>query len=478
MNHIFISDTVPEQEKKQFELLFKVLDYDEENSTATICNRDGVIVAASQIFFEGDGFSAKDWVGKSIYDLQKGNFYKPSIAARVLKDKRRMTLIHKNPSGRDVITTSVPIFEDGTDEIKYVVSFAAINIQNEYGIQEQVNDLKNKLKEYKKKLCELEGEKLNPKELMIFGRKMQQIKETCEHIAKVDANILITGESGVGKNVIAKFIHERSNRHKESFVEINCGAIPENLIESELFGYEKGAFTGASDSGKKGLIEMANGGTLFLDEIGELPMSTQTKLLSTIQTKKVLKIGSTKEITVDFRLIAATNKDLKDEIEQKRFREDLFYRLNVIPIFIHPLRERRDEIEYMTQYFLDKFNRKYEVEKHLSEKTMLTFLDYYWPGNIRELENLIERLVVITKGNEIEYGFMQDEVSSCGLSTENAGAEIDCQTLHELMEQYERNIILQAYQKLGSSVRVGKALGIAQTTASKKIRQYSTQRET
>ena len=469
MDRIFVSHAINNNVKEQFEILFKVLDFDEDIGGATVCDSNGVILAVSQSFLGDLEIDAQKWIGKTVYDLEKENIYKPSVSARVLKEKRRMTLIHKNHVGKDIITTSVPIFKEGTDIIKYVVSFAAVNIQNEYGINKQINDLKDKLNEYKKKIDQLNDEKESHKGLIIFGKKMQQVKETCEHIAKIEANVLITGESGVGKNVVAKFIHNNSNRAKKNFLEINCSSIPENLIESELFGYEKGSFTGASDTGKKGLIEMATGGTLFLDEIGELPLNIQSKLLSVIQSKQVLKIGATKANVVDFRLITATNKNLMEEIASKKFREDLYYRLNVIPIHIDPLRERRDEIEYMTKYFLDIFNKKYSVDKRLSNGTMHSFIYYNWPGNVRELENLVERLVVITKGDtihyECDYG-IQDQMAVYG------DCDFGGKNLKEIMENYEKQVIMQSYSKYRSSVKVGRDLGIGQTTASKKIRKY------
>jgi two-component system nitrogen regulation response regulator NtrX len=232
---------------------------------------------------------------------------------------------------------------------------------------------------------------------------IQKIRELILKAAPTDTTVLIQGESGVGKEIVAKLIHLYSKRAKEAFIEINCAAIPETLIESELFGYEKGAFTGAQ-SFKKGKLELAHKGTLFLDEIGDLSLDAQAKLLRVLQEKRFERLGSNKSIEIDVRIISATNKDLLKEIQKGKFREDLFFRINVFPIFIPPLRERKEDIPILVEEFLEEFSYKIGCEKKIIKSDALeALMEYDWPGNVRELKNFIERLVIISSSSEISY---------------------------------------------------------------------------
>jgi Nif-specific regulatory protein len=228
------------------------------------------------------------------------------------------------------------------------------------------------------------------------SKPILEIVETIKNIAPTPATVLLLGESGVGKELFAKTIHKFSDRADKPFIKINCAAIPEDLLESELFGYEKGAFTGAYTT-KKGKFELANGGTIFLDEIGDMPISLQAKILRVLQEKEVERIGSAKPIKVDVRVIAATNKNLEDMVNQGTFREDLYYRLNVIPVYIPPLRERKEDIPVIINYFINKFNKEYGKQVVISEELMQLFLEYEWPGNVRQLQNTIERMVILSK---------------------------------------------------------------------------------
>ncbi len=260
------------------------------------------------------------------------------------------------------------------------------------------------------KLALLEEENRRLRENIFGGVKLsgvsqaiQKIKELIVKVAPMDTTVLIQGESGVGKEVVAKLIHLYSKRAKEAFVEINCAAIPETLIESELFGYEKGAFTGAQIS-KKGKLEIAHKGTLFLDEIGDLSLDAQAKILRVIQEKRFERLGSNKPIEIDVRIISATNKDLVREIKNGNFREDLYFRINVFPIYIPPLRERKEDIPILVEEFLEEFSYKIGTEKKVLKKDALeALMEYDWPGNIRELKNFIERLVIMSPSVEIKY---------------------------------------------------------------------------
>jgi len=238
---------------------------------------------------------------------------------------------------------------------------------------------------------------------MIYkSEKMRSLMATLDRVSKMDTTILVTGESGTGKELVMRSIHEISNREKNAFISVNCGALPESLFESELFGYEKGAFTGA-DQRRIGLFESARGGTLFLDEIGEMPLKMQIKLLRVLQEKRIRRVGGTEEIAVDFRLLAATNRDLERDVAEGLFREDLFYRINVIPIKLPPLRERREDIIPLLRFFMEKFSRQCGEEIKEMTPEALAILDRYaWPGNVRELENTVERIVALTPGKTVD----------------------------------------------------------------------------
>jgi len=305
----------------------------------------------------------------------------------------------------------------------------------------------------------------------IAGSKaMRRVVSLVQKVAKVDSNILIMGETGVGKEMAARSVHNCSRRMDGPFIKLNCGAIPEHLLESELFGYESGAFTGAKKEGKIGLIELADCGTLLLDEVADLPITMQVKLLRVLEERLVMRVGGTKSKKVDFRLIAATNKNLEQMVKKQKFREDLFYRLNVIPVVIPPLRERKEDIIPFILFFLDKFNKKYDMAKEISPEVIQSLLKYEWPGNIRELENTIERLMVTTDSNIIQIeemkqntginivGSFEDEKSSKALGT--------------VLEETERNLIYQAFRNCKTTREMADVLGISQSAVVRKIKKY------
>ncbi|MGE5702660.1 MAG: sigma-54 interaction domain-containing protein [Clostridia bacterium] len=305
-------------------------------------------------------------------------------------------------------------------------------------------------------------------ELVWHSDKMKQILFIIEQVTQVDSTVLLLGESGVGKSAIAKAIHQLSLRKDKPFISVNCGALPENLIESELFGYESGSFTGGKKGGQAGLFEAAHTGTIFLDEIAELPYSAQSKLLEVLQENTFRRVGGVKKIEVDVRVIAATNKVLPTLIRQQRFREDLFYRLNVVPLEIPPLRERKEDIPLLTHYFLDKFNLKYKKSRRISAQSLERFTKHNWPGNIRELENLIERMVV----TDVEpTGTAEVEKEP---APEPPGLHITgIMPLKQAKRQLEKELVCRAYQELGSTYKAARVLGVDQSTIVKKLKEYN-----
>ena len=333
------------------------------------------------------------------------------------------------------------------------------------------------LKEFRDKINKLSGSEkhINCDDIIGSSEKVLKLKETIKKISSSTSTILITGESGTGKEMIARAIHNEGNRSKSPFVAINCAAIPESLLESELFGYVKGAFTGADPMGKMGKFELANKGSIFLDEIGDMPLFLQTKLLRVLQERKVTRIGSNTDIDIDVRVIAATNKDLMNMIEEKKFREDLYFRLNVIPVESPPLRDRVQDIRMLTEYFLDKylnlFNKRFR-KIQIDQDLMDIFYSYDWPGNIRELENTMEFMVNMIKSDGvISKDILPQNILSERLKKDNVNTEI--YTLKEL----EKKAIYDALNICGWSTEGKKVaslkLGIGIATLYRKIEEYN-----
>jgi transcriptional regulator with PAS, ATPase and Fis domain len=296
------------------------------------------------------------------------------------------------------------------------------------------------------------------------SRKMQEIYDLVQRIAPYPTSILLTGPSGSGKEVIANLIHQFSDRKDRPFIKVDCGAIPEPLLESELFGYEKGAFTGANREGKMGLLEMANGGTILLDEIGELPFSLQVKLLRVLQEKQIRRIGGNRLQKLDIRILSATNQDLKKRMQEGKFREDLYYRLQVIEIAVPPLAERREDIEVLIDHFFHLFCRKFRIEKQLSSDTIEVLKNYDWPGNVRELKNLMENLIVSVPFTVIEPSHLPPHL--------HRPCQDPGQSLKERVLEYEKRLVREAIEKHGSIRMAAQELGIDHSTLLKKMKRW------
>uniref|UniRef100_A0A831XF22 Sigma-54-dependent Fis family transcriptional regulator n=1 Tax=Geobacter metallireducens TaxID=28232 RepID=A0A831XF22_GEOME len=304
-----------------------------------------------------------------------------------------------------------------------------------------------------------------------------QLQEQVRRVAATNASVLITGENGTGKELVARAIHHWSPRKEKPFVEINCAAIPEELIESELFGHEKGAFTGAVAQ-KKGKFDLAAGGTIFLDEIGDMSLKTQAKVLRILQERKFERVGGTRTIEVDVRIVAATNKDLPGEIRSGHFREDLFYRLNVVPFTVPPLRERRDDIPLLVDHFLAIFARREGQErKRMLPETVEILKGYDWPGNVRELRNIIERLVIMTPGKVITPDQVPDSIGGAAAGRtghgNHPGGPLEISSLREAREEFEREFILQKLEEHGWNIsRTAEAIELERSNLYRKMKSY------
>ncbi|ENY8779602.1 sigma-54 interaction domain-containing protein, partial [Clostridioides difficile] len=358
-------------------------------------------------------------------------------------------------------------------------------------IKNKLEDTKKQVKKYKSEVETLYRTALRIEDTVIMdGIVMRPIINTVNHVSKTDVSVLLLGESGTGKSSLARYIHHNSNRSNGPFITINCATISPQLLESELFGYTSGAFTGASTKGKVGLVELANGGTLFLDEIGDIPQNLQAKFLQLIQDRTFTPVGSLKNKKVDIRIISATNVDLVSKVKEKKFREDLYYRLNVIEIKLPPLRERRDNLVEIIKYYFNRYSSDFNLNKTISKEAMDAIANYRFPGNIRELQNIIQKILltctdnhitiddlpnILTKnihitnnGNKTHISQINKVIISDSKSTNYKNKNFDT-----LIKEYEKNIILDAYEKFGSSYKVAKHLEISQSKANRLIRKYT-----
>ena len=300
---------------------------------------------------------------------------------------------------------------------------------------------------------------------------MERTIEIAKKIAQTDAPCLILGETGTGKNLLAKYIHQNSSRKDNVFLTINMASMNPNLIESELFGYDKGSFTGANKEGKPGLFKIANGGTLFLDEIGELPAPLQAKFLHVLQENEFTPIGGTTPIKTDIRIISATNQDLESQIKEGTFRRDLFYRLNIFELTLPPLRERDEDINFLISYYLDVFNLKYKKSCNISQGALNSLCSYEWPGNIRELSNIIERSVVIAENDFIQERDLPEylHIYEGSQLTRNI---LECGDFNKILEAYKAEVVQYYYSKAQSSRKLAKVLNISPSTAGRLIQKY------
>ncbi|WP_051331043.1 sigma-54 interaction domain-containing protein [Aneurinibacillus terranovensis] len=411
------------------------------------------------------GFKAEEMIGKSVYELEENNIFNPSLTRLVLEHKEKVSIVQNTTTGRKLLATGIPILDDAGN-ISRVVT-ASRDITEIERLRKELDETRTLLVRFKEQLEEM-SPRSDEKKLVYESQNMKNVMTQAKIVAEVDSTVLITGESGVGKEEVAEYIHRNSNRADKAFIKINCGSIPETLIESELFGYEKGAFTGASPKGKIGLIEAAHKGTLFLDEIGDLPLTLQVKLLRVLQEREMTRVGGTVPFPVDIRIIAATNKDLAQEIELGKFREDLYYRLNIIPLTIPPLRERKEDIIPLVYHFQNIFNRHYHRNKHLSTHTVDRLVQAPWKGNIRELKNTIERLIVLTEKDIIEPKdlplYLNESYSN---NFEDAIEVKEILPLKKAKMILEKKLMEIAVKKYPTMTEIAKILEVNQSTISR-----------
>lgn len=444
-----------------------------------ITDGDGNIIKFNNALLRVTGLPKESFLGKKIDSLQEeGHISYDPIAKRARIEKKVISGLHRINTGKEVMVASTPVFDDNGEVFRVVTNVK--DMSEILHLQEQLAqslEVSGQLRtEFNKRIAD----ELRFHNLITNNHKMLDIVELIRRVADNNATVLLQGESGVGKEVFAKLVHVWSKR-QGALIKVNCSALPGHLLESELFGYTKGAFTGASNLGKPGLFELADEGTLFLDEIEDLPLELQGKFLRILQDGEFIRLGGTKVIKVNVRIIAASNKDLTLMVKENKFRPDLYYRLNVVPIMVPPLRERLEDIPVLAEYFLGQLNEKYNTHKVITSQLMKSFINYQWPGNIRELRNVLERLILICAGDVLsEREFMETMLSNIEKNSENVNGlcyqDIDenIPRLREFLEEMEKELILRAFGKYKNSRRTGEILGISHTTVLNKLKKYQT----
>lgn len=443
-----------------------------------IANSKEEILYVNPSYEKHTGISKVALIGKKVSDVLKSQqYFTVATVPDVLKRKEKvMKLAYMNSKKNPGIVVGVPIFyKEEPSEIQYVVATnrgLSTYIDLRDNLTEFINTLTQMHKDNEAVHIYQSSENISSEHEMIgAGPSMLRIRHFIENVSPTDATVLITGESGAGKELVADAIYKNSHRAHMPFIKINCSSIPANLLESELFGYEKGAFSGASASGKKGLFEAANNGTLLLDEIGDMPMELQAKLLRAIQSSEITRVGGTKPIKLNIRLIAATNCNLKEKIAAGTFRSDLYYRLHVIPINVPPLRERKEDIPLLCEHYRKLFSERYERTLRLSDENMEVLTNYSWPGNIRELRNIMEYLTVCCSDMEtIETSFLY---SIFDMDSSNAYIELNQNmSLNEAVSAYEKEFLKNTIKGVKNLKEASELLNIDISTVSRKLKQY------
>ena len=460
----------------------------------SICDKNGICIMANKAYHSIVGAKEGEIEGKHLRDLENNGIITPS--AGLLAINKNLTLgylLQYLPRvGKEVLITGFSI-QNSSGDTEFFVSTARDidelnSIRNKlknvnltgigvYHGLDELNDLTLKLRQNKtisNIYCISGGRIKSPhtinNELIFESNIMKQLLQKIERVAKADVPVLITGETGTGKEIIASMIHNKSLRSNRPYITINCASVPENLVEAELFGYSDGAFTGAVKQGKLGLFEMAHTGTFLFEEIAELPLNIQAKLLRILEDMEIRQLGSTKSKKVDVRILAATNKNLLAEVQAGRFREDLYYRLSVVPVELPSLRQRKDEIVPLVNLFLNHANKKYNFNKQISLPAYYALEGYHWPGNIRELKNLINNLVICTENDLIDVGDLPSIFVHCFIDKTDATRETF--NLRYVIADIEKQYLTNALKKHGSTRKAAQSLGLSQTTFLRKMNSY------
>ncbi|SEM20090.1 PAS domain S-box-containing protein [Syntrophus gentianae] len=435
----------------------------------SVVNKHGRVTRVNKAFERLTGIKIKNVLGVDLYKIKKeGTYFDPTVALKVLETGKPVTILQKFAQGKEIMAIGNPVFDENGKVIWVVVNLRDVTELKQ--LEEKLRKTQELNAQYLFEMESMRKKYTSEHCLVSKSKEMEKIIELATRVSMVESPVLIHGESGVGKEIIANVLHNMNTKRKKApLIKVNCGAIPKELIESEFFGYEPGAFTGASRCGKPGMFELANKGTIFLDEIGELPLGLQVKLLRVLQEHEITRLGGVKTIKIDVRVVAATNRDLEMMIKDKSFREDLYYRINVIPIRIPSLRERKDDIAPLLFHFLDIYNKKYDLKKSLSDEVVECLLKYEWPGNVRELINLIERLVVTT---DVQQICLENLPHRYRTQTDSSFYRMNQMNLTAAVEELERYLVNQAIKSQKSTYKAAKALGVSQSTVVRLAKKY------
>ncbi len=433
-----------------------------------VCDGAGKVLSINTASEKLNGVSARNMVGRQISEIMMEGWFDRSVTLEVLETFRQVSIVqHIRKTGKVLLVTGTPVLDE-----KGTISMVVVNerdITKLNLIREQLEQSRMVTEKYRDELAGLSVLELEKQEIIAENEEMRKVVMAALKLAQLGAsNILLLGESGTGKGLLAKFIHKNGRRSSKPFIQINCAALPETLLEAELFGYEKGAFTGARAGGKAGLFELAHEGTLFLDEIGDLPLSLQAKLLKYLDDFEVMRLGSLKGIKVDCSVVAATNQDLEKLTKEGGFRRDLLYRLNTFTIRIPPLRERAEDIFELTHHFLHKYNRAYNMKKRISQQALELLQSHAFPGNVRELKSIIKRAVFLSDKDTLDESLME----TSGTRRERVESGPNRAGLSEAVNDAERETLEQAVSLCRTTRELARYLGVSQPTAVRKLKKY------
>ncbi len=435
-----------------------------------VCDANANVIRMNPASEKIHALAATEIIGQNMRDLTDAGFIDRSAALEASISKKRVTLL-QNKDGRKLISIATPVFDEQDKLIRIVVSerdsTEIDNLQHELEKQEAIKD------GFRNQMLAMQQADLESQQIIARSPEMVRALQQSIKVAKADSSVLILGETGVGKGLIADLIHKNSPREEQPLIKINCGAIPESLIEAELFGYEKGAFTGALTSGKPGHFELADKGTLFLDEVAELPLPAQVKLLRFLEDGRITRLGETKSRTVNVRVLAATHQDLEKIVERGEFRLDLYYRLNVIPIQMPALRERYDCIIPLIKHYIEIFSKQTDSHKRLTRAALDAMTAYPYPGNVRELKNICERLVVMAETELIDLPDLPIQITS---HTQEKQFPVDQlipgMSLQQTLDQVEKDLLNKALQQFNNQTEIAEALNVNQSTIARKIKKH------
>lgn len=419
------------------------------------------------------GYPKEKLIGRNVNELEKEGVFNPSASNLALTSGKTISTVQEMKNGQKYMVTG-HLIRNNENEIHLVVAHSH-NITEVVRTTVQLKNTETLLRNHSSEIRKHYTYTIDNDKKHSIGKSKEYkiIQELVEKIARVNTTVLITGETGSGKNVVAQQVHILGDRSDKPYVHVNCGAIPESLIESELFGYKKGAFTGANTKGKAGLVKVADKGTLFLDEIGEMPFQLQAKLLHFIEDKTFRPVGDSETYTADVRIIAATNRNIEQMIKEGKFRQDLFYRLNVLSIDIPPLRERKEDIVPLLHFYLKKYNQKHNKNRTFSNKILSQLEQHLWAGNIRELENLVESIVITAREDEVTVNDLPENFIA-KIPKFNKRTSFDTEgTLNEIVEKLEKTFIEDSYSEHQSTRKAAKALGITQSALMRRIKKYA-----